>query len=363
MRFYQLDAQSLWADEGNSAALAMRSLSQITRDAANDIHPPLYYWLLRLWTGIFGYSEAALRSLSAVLGVLLVLTIAELGRRLFGSITGLVAGLIAALAPFQIYYSQETRMYILLALEAALSMLVFWWLLSQEDERLPCEPLRDGEPGSKAPLRVRWLPFSGQMLILSWTAGLYTHYAFPLIIGLSSGLYALWLIVTRRRGCVGSRIVRWFIFLGITLGLYAPWLTTAVRQLTSWPAPEGGPQLLEQIRGLLATSVVGPIPAGGLLPWIGGLWVLALIGALPWPYLSRAPPGRHAAHGLAALPAAARVDAGAHCHDPGPWPVPGRVSEVPPDRQPRVRAAARPGRHRPGRVAPPGPAHAKRPGA
>ncbi len=140
-RFYQLGGQSLWADEGNSAAMAVRSLGAIARDAANDIHPPLYYWLLHLWTGIFGYTEMALRSLSAVLGVLLVLAIAELGRRIHSSVSGLLAGLIAAIAPFQIYYSQEARMYILLALEAAVAMLLFWWLLSQEDSRLPCDAL------------------------------------------------------------------------------------------------------------------------------------------------------------------------------------------------------------------------------
>jgi len=139
LRFYNLDAQSLWADEGNSAALATRSLAAISADAANDIHPPLYYWLLHLWTSIFGHAESGLRSLSAVFGVLLVLATAELGRRLYHTAGGFAAGLIAAVAPFQIYYSQETRMYILVALEAALAMLLLWWLLSQEDRRLPEE--------------------------------------------------------------------------------------------------------------------------------------------------------------------------------------------------------------------------------
>ena len=139
----------------------------------------MYYWLLRLWTAVFGYSEVALRSLSATIGVLLVLSIAELGRRIHHSAAGLTAALIAALAPFQIYYSQETRMYILVALEAGLAILTFWWLLSQEDRRLPCS---GGENR-----RVRWLPFSGQLLILVWTAGLYTHYAFALVIALCSG--------------------------------------------------------------------------------------------------------------------------------------------------------------------------------
>lgn len=322
LRFYQLDAQSLWADEGNSAALAARSLGQITRDAANDIHPPLYYWLLHLWTGLFGHSEAALRSLSALLGVLLVLTTAELGRRIYGVVTGLLAGLVAAVAPFQVYYSQEARMYILLALVAAVSMLVFWWLLSQEDRRLPApevppgarkrpstawpaaashsaqdafEPQAELHPPSTpaetdattARPRVRWLPFSGQMLILSWIVGLYTHYAFPLMIALASGLYALWLIYTWRRGCGRQRILRWFIFLGITLGLYAPWLGTAIRQLMAWPAPTARVGILEQIRTLLTTTAFGTNPAASVLPWVAALCVLALLGALPWPHLSR----------------------------------------------------------------------------
>ena len=142
LRFYNLGSQSLWSDEGNSAALATRSLVQIAQDAAHDIHPPLYYWLLRLWTSVFGLSEFALRSLSAVLGTLLVLVIYGLGARLFNRTTGLAAAFIAAIAPFQVYYSQEARMYILVALEAALAALLFWWFVAQEDARLPV----DGSP-------------------------------------------------------------------------------------------------------------------------------------------------------------------------------------------------------------------------
>ena len=72
LRFYQLSGQSLWADEGNSVALARRGFVEIARRTAFDIHPPFYYWLLKLWITIFGESEFGLRSLSAVLGILLV---------------------------------------------------------------------------------------------------------------------------------------------------------------------------------------------------------------------------------------------------------------------------------------------------
>jgi uncharacterized membrane protein len=199
VRFYELGSQSLWSDEGNSAALAARSLAQIGRDAGNDIHPPLYYWLLHFWTRSFGNSEFALRSLSAVLGVLLVWVIADLGRRLFSPATGLAAGFIAALAPFQVYYSQEARMYILLALEAAAAMLLFWLYMTAE--------LRTTKPWHRV--------IVGALLVLVWIAGLYTHYFYPVIIGLQTLLYFTWLWLTRPAGSISERLLVWFGLIGL----------------------------------------------------------------------------------------------------------------------------------------------------
>ena len=75
LRFYALTASSLWSDEGNTWALMGRSFAQIAKDAAADIHPPGYYWLLKVWTLAWGESALALRSFTAVLGVVLVLLV------------------------------------------------------------------------------------------------------------------------------------------------------------------------------------------------------------------------------------------------------------------------------------------------
>src|SRR5512143_565563 len=85
LRFYLLDGQSFWNDEGNSARIAERSLQLIAEGAAGDIHPPLYYFLLHFWRGAFGSSEFALRSLSAALGVLLAGLAFLIGRKAFGA--------------------------------------------------------------------------------------------------------------------------------------------------------------------------------------------------------------------------------------------------------------------------------------
>ncbi|MCU0500215.1 MAG: glycosyltransferase family 39 protein [Anaerolineae bacterium] len=284
LRFHELGRQSLWADEGNSAVMAARSLAQIAGSAANDIHPPLYYWLLRLWVQFAGVSEAGLRSLSAVLGALLVLVTIGLGMRLGGGTCGLVAGMIAAVSPFQIHYSQEARMYILLALEAAVAAYGFWWLVAREDRRLP-----DGSsdaPGS----RLKLFPPPILLLALAFVAGLYTHYAFPIMIALLSALYLAWVIVTRQRGQVGRRLLRWGLPLGIALVCFAPWLATAVRQISGWPT---GGQATEPLKALSTALLMLSLGPTGLLSasewWVWIVPALALVGIVPWPGLHRRP--------------------------------------------------------------------------
>jgi mannosyltransferase len=111
LRWFRIDAQSLWYDEGISAHQLTRSFPEILRASALDTHPPLYYWTLKTWGEVFGSSELALRSLSAVWGLAAVALTFLIGRRLFGSLTATVAGVLLAAAPLAVYYSQEVRMY------------------------------------------------------------------------------------------------------------------------------------------------------------------------------------------------------------------------------------------------------------
>src|SRR5436309_16028875 len=106
LRWFRIDAQSLWYDEGISAHQLVRSFPEIARAAALDTHPPLYYWTLKAWAEIFGSSEAALRSLSAGRGVMVVALTFLIGRRLFGTLAASVAAVLVAEAPLAVYYSQ-----------------------------------------------------------------------------------------------------------------------------------------------------------------------------------------------------------------------------------------------------------------
>jgi hypothetical protein len=287
LRFNQLGAQSLWADEGNGAAMAGRSLGQIALNAANDIHPPLYYWLLSIWAKVAGTSEAGLRSFSVILGILLVLGTIGLGMRLGGALLGLVAGLIAAVSPLQVYYSQEARMYMLVALEGVGAVYGFWWLIRQEDRQLADRTMME-------PPRLKPWPGPFFLIAATWGAGLYTHYAFPVLIGLLSAFYLVWIMATWPRGAVGRRLLRWGLLLGVTLLIYAPWLGVAIRQITGWPTGGLPTDLGQALQAAAMMLSLGPMGLRSDVDLIRHWWLwlppaLALVGLLPWWAVTRRP--------------------------------------------------------------------------
>ncbi len=141
LRFYRIEYQSYWNDEGNSRVLAERSVAVIVRSAAADIHPPGYYLALKVWRGLVGESEFGLRSFSTLAGLVLVALLYRLGREYFDATAAVAAALLGAVNPFLIYYAQEARMYALLATLSAASFLLFSkWLKSTRPQPLPPAP-------------------------------------------------------------------------------------------------------------------------------------------------------------------------------------------------------------------------------
>lgn len=131
-----LGAQSLWLDEAFSHLWATLPPGVAWQGMIVDaVHPPLYYLLLRPWLAVAGESEFALRFPSAVAGVLTVAVVYRVGRSWLGRRAGVYAALLLALNPFHVWYSQEARMYALLALLTLLAMMAFWWALGSRSRR------------------------------------------------------------------------------------------------------------------------------------------------------------------------------------------------------------------------------------
>jgi uncharacterized membrane protein len=94
--------------------------------AEDPQHPPVYYVLCRLWVELFGTSAAAIRSLSALFGVLVLPCMYWLCLELFASKrTAWIAVALVAISPFQVLYSQEAREYTLWSVATLLLCVAF----------------------------------------------------------------------------------------------------------------------------------------------------------------------------------------------------------------------------------------------
>jgi uncharacterized membrane protein len=132
LRLAALNARPLWYDEAFAVLFAEKGFQAMlagtltpVAGAASDVHPIAYYTALNGWMQIFGQSPFAARLLSVFLGLLTVAVAYGIGRQLFNRRAATAGMAVAAVSPFHIYYSQETRMYAPLALFCALAILFF----------------------------------------------------------------------------------------------------------------------------------------------------------------------------------------------------------------------------------------------
>ena len=126
LRLFALGRESLWLDEAVSVGSSKTSLWSIAQTTVSqDVHPPLYYFLLHFWMLLFGQTEAAIRSLSACFGIASVFLIYKVGQELFDRRTGLIAGFLMAISAFAIAYSQEARPYAPMLMLTLLSFFLF----------------------------------------------------------------------------------------------------------------------------------------------------------------------------------------------------------------------------------------------
>lgn len=207
LRVYRLGDKSVWWDEGLAIWAARQSLAEIARWTAADVHPPLYFWMLHFWRPGSGDSEFALRLPSAAIGVLTVAVTYRLGRAVGGLKTGLLSALLVSISRFDIWWSQEMRMYALAALLAALSL---WTAIRFWDRRRPTD---------------------GALYVLFTAAGLYTLYLFVSVLVVAN---LAWLWVFWRAERRGRTLIQWGSTQVVVLALFAPWLAYALGRIPTW---------------------------------------------------------------------------------------------------------------------------------
>lgn len=207
LRLVALDGQPLWWDEGWSVYFASLPLGRMLAATALDIHPPLYYALLHLWTELLGFSPPALRLLSVFFGLALVLAVYLVGQELLGRRAGTLSALLVALAPLHVYYAQEVRMYAFVTALGALS----WYAL-----------LRAERGGGK-----RW----HVAYAVATAMALYTEY-YAALLWCGQALYVALRSARNRRPL--NRLAREWAYTLVPLPLYLPWLVYALPKLAAY---------------------------------------------------------------------------------------------------------------------------------
>ncbi len=249
---------SIWFDEAFSAYLIHFSFLDIARFTATDVHPPLFYWLLKIWSMLFGTSEIALRSMSTLFGGIAILFGYLLAKKLFSSKVARISLIFMALSPMLIRYSQEVRMYALVPAIALAATYVLTFAITSK-KRLP------------------WVIY-GLLICL----GMWAHY-FSAIIWISHWIWRA--DIVRRVAKKGEFIKEffskeWIMAHVIAIVAYIPWLYFFVRQVmwlqsTNFWIPSVTPDTPVNFM----TNVVYYQDVSGVGGWLI-IWFIALIAIM-----------------------------------------------------------------------------------
>ena len=223
-----------WIDEGLSVGISSHPLGDIPGVLRKDGSPPLYYLILKLWMSVFGSGEADTHALSVAFAIFTVPAAWLGGRALFGDRAAWIAALLAAINPFLTYYSQETRMYALVALLSTVVTATFVVTFVQ---------------GRRA-----WLPvFSVSLALIA-----YAHnWGLFLAVGTVAALVPIWRQAADRRAVVRDALLAY----AITAVLYLPWLPILISQAKHTGAPWAEAPDFQDILNGLANLCGGAAPA------------------------------------------------------------------------------------------------------
>ena len=265
LRLCRLGSESLWYDETVSVYLAGKSVPDLVSHTAGDIHPPGYYLLLHGWTRLAGSSDFAVAFLSLFFGVLLVPLAYRGGTRVYGGKAGVLAAFLVAISPYNVWYSQEVRMY---TLGAVLGLGVLGAMLNLMSR-----------PVSRKSTYLLWLA----VYVVCGSLGLWSLYYFAFLLVAANLMAGFWWLVGWRKQRVGlGWLGRWLLAQVAILFLYAVWLPIAWRQATDPPVPPWrglvalGDQLVETWSALSLGQSVVPGQVWPVLLLFGVLFVLGI---------------------------------------------------------------------------------------
>lgn len=207
VRFHGLDRESFWFDEAATDRTTAGGLGAVFTNNAFDSTPPLYFvgvWVVR---NLFGSGDSAVRAWGAACSLAGVALAGGFARAAAGRAAGVAALGLMAVAPLDVYFAQEARMYSQTAALATGSTWALWaWMR------------RAGETPSATGRRSRRR--AAAVYVAATAAMLLSHYA-ALAVAIAQGV-AVMAAATRRRDApmaAGYAMMTCAVAAG-----FAPWL-------------------------------------------------------------------------------------------------------------------------------------------
>jgi uncharacterized membrane protein len=263
-RFFWIGRESLWLDEAASITLAnsagiQEAINHLQYATWLDQHPIFYYFILHYWIKFFGTSEIALRSLSAIFGIAIIIFTYYVGKELIGKNIGFLASILVLANPTNLYYSQEARMYTLTSLLILVSTYFFFESLSKQNAR-------------------QFLCY-----VLTSTILIYTDYIGLLVLGIHL-LFGLLNVLIQKNAEILEKLLVAFTAILI---LYSPWLPNLYScKGATWMRPPTLEQafslLIEDIgiRSRDVNTLFGPVIPNLLFSLIIGIVLIILAAGI-----------------------------------------------------------------------------------
>lgn len=192
----------VWADEAYTFGLIKHNYSQLWKITAADVHPPLYYILLKFLIQPFGYSLIAAKIVSVLPYIYIIVFGGLQLRNLFHEKTAILFMVLFFMFPFSMSYAVEVRMYSLAA-AFVFSNGIYAYRCYRYNKSLD------------------WVLFA-----IFGTAAAYTHYFALVSVGIIYFMLFVAIVYAKK-----SLIKPWIpSVLGTSL-LYLPWLGEFIKQL------------------------------------------------------------------------------------------------------------------------------------
>lgn len=176
LRFYALETPSMWWDEIYTPMTARYPAAYIWEWCQSlEIQPPYFYFAMK---GVMamGHSDFTLRFLFALAGLATVFMVYRLGLKVSGPAAGIGAAALLAFNPMFIWLSRTLRIYPLLHLGLAASLLLFFDAFERGRKRA----------------EISLYAINLALLLL--------HYSAVLMVGAEFAILMVWRVLLRRPG-------------------------------------------------------------------------------------------------------------------------------------------------------------------